>query len=83
MPLAIFVTALLILFGVYSAAPLFGVDELFPDLFRPYGPLSWAMVGLMVLGAAWWGVEKVQRSGLKRDPTKRDAMRAQLKDPKE
>ena len=80
MPLVIFVAALLVLFGFYSVAPVFGLDELYPEVFKPYGPLSWAMVGLMVLGAIWWGVEKVKRSGLKRDPNKRDAMRATLKD---
>jgi hypothetical protein len=75
MPLALFVTALLIVFGIYSVAPMFGLDELYPDLFRPYGPLSWAMVGLGVLGAVWWGAEKVKRSGLKKDPSPRDAKR--------
>jgi len=80
MPLAIFVGTLLCLFGIYSVAPLFGLDELYPDLFAPYGPLSWAMVGLMLLGAIWWGAEKVKRSGLKRDPTKRDLMREKLRE---
>ena len=74
--------ALLILFGLYSLAPVFGLDEFYPEVFRRYGPLSWAMVALMVLGAIWWGVEKVKRSGLKRDPNKRDALRATLKDPR-
>ncbi|MEL7116990.1 MAG: hypothetical protein AAGP08_15650 [Pseudomonadota bacterium] len=60
MPLAIFVTALLMLFGLYSVAPIFGLDEAFPEIFRPYGPLSWAMVGLMVLGAIYWAVNKIR-----------------------
>lgn len=60
MPLAIFVTALLILFGVYSVAPIFGLDDLYPELFRPYGPLSWAMVGLVVAGSVWWAVRKIK-----------------------
>lgn len=83
MPLAILVTALLIVFGLYSVAPIFGLDEAFPELFRPYGPLSWAMVGLVVLGAVWWGVEKVKRSGFTKDPSPRDAMREKLREPRE
>ena len=54
-----FVGALLVLFGIYSLAPVFGLDELYPGLFRPYGPLSWAMLGLMVLGAGYWTARKL------------------------
>lgn len=68
MPLAWFVAALLVLFGLYSLAPVFGLDEAFPEIFRPYGPLSWSMVGLVVLGAIWWAARKVKESGFKKVP---------------
>ena len=80
MQFAWFVAALLLLFGVYSAAPIFGLDEAFPDVFRPYGPLSWAMVALVFVGAVWWGVLKVKATGWKKDPTPRDAMREKIND---
>ncbi len=51
---------LLVLFGAYSLAPVFGLDELYPRLFQPYGILSWAMVGLMFLGAIYWTVRKLK-----------------------
>jgi len=60
MPLAWVVTVLLLLFGVYSVAPVFGLDDAYPDLFRPYGPLSWAMTGLVVLGAVYWAVRRIR-----------------------
>jgi len=58
--LALFAGLMLVLFGAYSLAPVFELDELYPRLFQPYGVLSWAMVGLMVLGAVYWTVRTLK-----------------------
>jgi len=55
MPLIWIVLAMLVFFGAYSLAPLFGLDEVWPGLFASDSTLGWViLILLMLLGGFYW-----------------------------
>lgn len=55
MPLVWIVLAMLVFFGAYSLAPLFGLDELYPGLLgseSSFGRI--VLIVLMLLGGLYW-----------------------------
>ena len=49
------VLAMLVFFGAYSLAPLFGLDEAWPGLFASDSTLGWVvLIVLMLLGGFYW-----------------------------
>jgi len=56
MPLVWIVLAMLVFFGAYSVAPVFGLDELWPGLFANDSTIGRViLLVLMLLGGLYWG----------------------------
>ncbi|MCG6903526.1 MAG: hypothetical protein LJE68_12675 [Rhodobacter sp.] len=56
MPLVWIVLAMLAFFGLYSLAPVFGLDELWPGLFASDSTIGrLVLLALMLLGGLYWG----------------------------
>jgi hypothetical protein len=55
MPFIWIVLAMLVFFGAYSLAPVFGLDEVWPGLFASDSILGWGILFvLMLLGGLYW-----------------------------
>ncbi len=49
------VLAMILFFAIYSTAPIFGLDELWPALFASDSTIGWViLVVLMLLGGLYW-----------------------------
>ena len=71
MPLVWLVLVILAFFGLYSVAPIFGLDELWPGLFSSDSTLGWvSLVALMLVGGLYWRgfwIKSQKRQGRRND----------------
>jgi hypothetical protein len=71
MPLVWLVLVMLVFFGFYSVAPMFGLDELWPALFAGNSTFGWViLVVLMLLGGLYWRgfwIKSKKRQGRRND----------------
>ena len=65
------VLVMLVFFGAYSLAPVFGLDEVWPGLFASDSTLGWViLIVLMLLGGLYWGgfwIKSRKRQGRRGD----------------
>ena len=62
MPLVWIVLVILIFFGAYSVAPIFGLDEVYPDLLGAGGPIGrGVLIALMLAGGVFWLIDRRRR----------------------
>ncbi len=71
MALVWLVLVILAFFGLYSMAPVFGLDELWPEFFADDSRLGWViLVVLMLLGGLYWRgfwIKSQKRQGRRND----------------
>jgi drug/metabolite transporter (DMT)-like permease len=71
MPFVWLVLAALVFFGLYSVAPIFGLDALWPELFASDSTIGWViLVVLMLLGGLYWRgfwIKSQKRQGRRND----------------